>query len=186
MVPYVETYRGDGTTLLNAYLYDFFKHGNVLALEKENGIRRRDIWFVLNDFSLVLATIVTSLENFVKFSLTTGTEMLDVMGSGDMRESELDERVLEAELGNECTISSSIPSVHEKTKHDSTSSKVPSSLQRKKLAGSWDGEMSDGMAEDDIGIPETIGEALKAVKAEKKRFGKGMKLPKEDEDDGGG
>jgi ATP-dependent RNA helicase DDX60 len=184
VVPYVGTYPGDGTTLLNAYLYDFFKHGNVLALEKENGIRRGDIWFVLNDFSLVLATVVTSLENFLKLSLTTGTEMLDVMGSGDMRESEVDERVLETESANECTISSSMLPIHEKTEQGSTSSKAPSALRRKKLADSWDDEVSDDMAENDGGIPETIGEALKAAKAEKKRFGKGMKQTKEVEDDG--
>jgi ATP-dependent RNA helicase DDX60 len=74
--------------------------------------------------------------------------------------------------------------IHEKTEQGSTSSKAPSALRRKKLADSWDDEASDDMAENDGGIPETIGEALKAAKAEKKRFGKGMKQTKEVEDDG--
>ena len=64
VIPYVGTHRDDSTTPLNAYLCDFFKHGNVVALEEENGIRRGDIWFALNDFSIILATIVTSLQNF--------------------------------------------------------------------------------------------------------------------------
>lgn len=39
---------------------DFFKHGDVFTIERANGIRRADIWFLLNDFSMVLATIITS------------------------------------------------------------------------------------------------------------------------------
>lgn len=33
---------------LNAYLYDFFQHGDITALQKANGIKRGDVWFVLN------------------------------------------------------------------------------------------------------------------------------------------
>ncbi|KAE8142623.1 hypothetical protein BDV38DRAFT_278141 [Aspergillus pseudotamarii] len=90
VVPYVELYLQERNILLNAYLLDFFKHGNVHALEKDNRIRKGDIWFVLNDFSLVLATIVTSLENFLKLSPSTDPHLLDIMGSGDVHEEELD------------------------------------------------------------------------------------------------
>ncbi|KAL3440946.1 hypothetical protein BJX65DRAFT_314276 [Aspergillus insuetus] len=66
----------DSPAPLNAYLYDFYKHGNVHALQTGNMIRSGDLWFSLNHFSLVLATIVTSLENFMKLSpgwtLTSG------------------------------------------------------------------------------------------------------------------
>ena len=51
---------------LNAYLYDFYQHGQVHALQEANRIRRSDVWFLWNGFSLVLATIVASLENFFK------------------------------------------------------------------------------------------------------------------------
>ncbi|KAA8894290.1 hypothetical protein FN846DRAFT_923075 [Sphaerosporella brunnea] len=47
---------------LNDYLYSFFKNGDIYKLERDNGIRRSDVWFVLKDFSLVLATIVAGLE----------------------------------------------------------------------------------------------------------------------------
>jgi hypothetical protein len=57
---------------LNSYLVDFFKHGDKTALERENGIRAADMWFRLKDFSLVLASIVASLEEFLR------------PGSGDM------------------------------------------------------------------------------------------------------
>lgn len=53
------------TAPLNAWLLDFWKHGDIATLERANGVRRSEVWFRLNDFSLILATIVTSLENFL-------------------------------------------------------------------------------------------------------------------------
>jgi len=50
----------------NSYLLDFFKHGDKTSLERENGIRAGDVWFRLKDFSLVLASIVASLEEFLR------------------------------------------------------------------------------------------------------------------------
>ena len=64
VIPYLEM--GDElTTPLNAYLYDFYNHGSVKALLEANRIPRGDLWFLLKDFSLVLATIVTAIENFI-------------------------------------------------------------------------------------------------------------------------
>ncbi|KAK0620208.1 hypothetical protein B0T14DRAFT_520811 [Immersiella caudata] len=54
----------DGTTC-NSYLLGFFKHGEVIFITRDNGIKSGDMWFRLKDFSLVLslvlATVVTSL-----------------------------------------------------------------------------------------------------------------------------
>jgi ATP-dependent RNA helicase DDX60 len=50
---------------LNAYLYDFFMHGQVNALEHMNGIRRGDVWYALEWFYLVLITIRGDLENLL-------------------------------------------------------------------------------------------------------------------------
>lgn len=47
------------------------------------------------DFSLVLATIITSLTNFIRPGQNGGMEMIDVQGSGDSYES------AQAELGLE-------------------------------------------------------------------------------------
>jgi hypothetical protein len=50
---------------LNAYLYDFFIHGQVDALVNMNGLRRGDVWFVLQAFNLVLITLRGDLENLL-------------------------------------------------------------------------------------------------------------------------
>ncbi|CAD0024742.1 unnamed protein product [Aureobasidium pullulans] len=76
-IPHVAMLSQDLDQPLNAYLVDFFKHGDVKTLEKANGIRRGDVWFMLNDFSLVLATIITSLLNFMKLKLDTLEEAED-------------------------------------------------------------------------------------------------------------
>jgi len=49
--------------LLNVYLYDFVCHGNPQPLEVANNILGSDAWFLLNDFSLILATIIVALES---------------------------------------------------------------------------------------------------------------------------
>jgi hypothetical protein len=50
---------------LNAYLYDFFVHGQVDALVNMNGIRRGDLWYDLEAFHLILVTIRGDLENLL-------------------------------------------------------------------------------------------------------------------------
>ncbi|KAG6040949.1 hypothetical protein E4U41_006540 [Claviceps citrina] len=66
-VPYIPIYpNNDASMHWNAYIYDFYKHGDMKALVKENGIKAGDVWFHLKDFSLILAAIVTTLENYFK------------------------------------------------------------------------------------------------------------------------
>jgi hypothetical protein len=55
----------DAKLPLNAYLYDFFVHGQVDALVNMNGLRRGDLWFALQAFHLVLMTIRGDLENLL-------------------------------------------------------------------------------------------------------------------------
>lgn len=93
VIPHVDVSPDDMDTPLNAYLLDFFKHGDVFTIERANGIRRSDIWFLLNDFSLVLATITTSLLNFMKLKEGTDMDMLDVMGDLDIHEEDEDNDV---------------------------------------------------------------------------------------------
>ncbi|KAI1774839.1 P-loop containing nucleoside triphosphate hydrolase protein [Hypoxylon cercidicola] len=69
----------------NAYIYDFFKHGDMSALVRDNGIKGGDVWFRLKDFSLILATIVTSLTNFLNPDVVADdAAMIDVQDAGDM------------------------------------------------------------------------------------------------------
>lgn len=51
-IPYLPIHP-ESTVPLNAYLYDFYKHGDLKALEKANGIRKADIWFHLNGMLIV-------------------------------------------------------------------------------------------------------------------------------------
>lgn len=71
---------------INSYLLDFYRHGEVATLIKQNQVRRSDIWFELNEFSLVLATIVNSLAS----SMACGgdDDTFEVAGLGDMDELE--------------------------------------------------------------------------------------------------
>lgn len=65
-----------------------------------NGAQRQEfnlkvsLTLILNlDFSLVLATIVTSLKNFMMLSADDELDMIDVMGSGDAHEESEDDKV---------------------------------------------------------------------------------------------
>ncbi|KAJ7238504.1 hypothetical protein B0H12DRAFT_92205 [Mycena haematopus] len=51
-----------GGHLLNAYLLDFYLHGQPSTLAKANGIRLGDVWYLLQDFSQSLKTIQMSLK----------------------------------------------------------------------------------------------------------------------------
>lgn len=48
VVPHLDVYPDESKTPLNAYLYDFFMHGDQDALEKANGVKKSDVWFLLN------------------------------------------------------------------------------------------------------------------------------------------
>ncbi|PHH83095.1 hypothetical protein CDD82_3630 [Ophiocordyceps australis] len=83
-VPYIPMYPKDTANVpWNAYLYDFFKHGDMQALVRDNGIKKGDVWFLLKDFSLILATIVTSMTNFLKPD-GDGLEMENVQDVDDV------------------------------------------------------------------------------------------------------
>jgi hypothetical protein len=83
VIPHIDV--GAKDSVLNAYLYDFFKHGDVTALVNANKIRRGEVWFKLNDFSLVLATIIASMKNFMGLK-ADDEDFADLRGSGDAAE----------------------------------------------------------------------------------------------------
>jgi len=90
-IPYIPV---DEDIKLNAYLYDFFLHGSVAELEKANGIPRSGVWFLLNDFSMVLATIVTCLRNLITYGPESDMRLADGeelgQGAGDVLEAKRD------------------------------------------------------------------------------------------------
>jgi len=46
---------------INAYALDFFKHGQIVVLMKDNRIHAGEIYALLHDFSLLLKTIAVSV-----------------------------------------------------------------------------------------------------------------------------
>jgi ATP-dependent RNA helicase DDX60 len=142
VIPHVVLHPDESRTPLNAYLLDFFIHGAVRPLVEANGIRGSDVWFVLNDFSLVLATIVTSLANYL--ALGTGDvneEILETMGSGDTAENEGDEKLaVETESVISSTSAQSSMSV--------TASRGAGN-KKSKVAEDWDADEEDEFEEED-------------------------------------
>lgn len=146
VVPYVPV--ASESHPLNAYLFDFFKHGNIKQLEKANRIRRGDIWFLLNDFSMVLATITTTLENFLNpQGNDIDMDMLNVSGRGDARESETDAIFVDeevAEMGAEAIQ----PDLQERAVPVVVGKGgVPRRAGKGKVADSWDDDLIEKVQE---------------------------------------
>ncbi|CAK7203494.1 hypothetical protein SEUCBS139899_006228 [Sporothrix eucalyptigena] len=75
-VPYIGIYPVDTDGMpFNAYIYDFFRHGELKTLVTVNGIKDGDAWYLLQDFSLVLKTIVASIAKFISPSSGAGNEL---------------------------------------------------------------------------------------------------------------
>jgi hypothetical protein len=148
VIPYVGIYPEDTNLPLNAYLYDFFMHGNATAVVNANKIRRGDIWFVLNDFSMVLATIVTSLSSFMKLSSDSDLDFIDVRGGGDDEEEEQEDKLLPsqggpAEVGGPVAAAST-----NKGPVQQTTLPVQVAKKKKKVVDSWDDEEDDEESEE--------------------------------------
>ncbi|RYO90005.1 hypothetical protein DL764_008518 [Monosporascus ibericus] len=91
-IPYIPVAGAElGGVPWNAYIYDFFKHGDLEALIRDNGIKRGDVWFRLKDISLIVATIVTSLSNFLNPDADgDDAGMIDVQDAGDVADESAD------------------------------------------------------------------------------------------------
>ncbi|KAL6716555.1 hypothetical protein ACLMJK_006122 [Lecanora helva] len=145
VIPHLDMYPDESKTPLNAYLYDFYMHGDIEALEKANGVRKADVWFLLNDFSLVLATIVASLANFLKLP-ESDLSLLDVIGEGDeTNNAEDDKFVADSTTEDTESVSASIAtndtgktSVTSATSVNSSKSKQAASKKKEKVADSWE------------------------------------------------
>ncbi|KAJ8133051.1 hypothetical protein O1611_g576 [Lasiodiplodia mahajangana] len=83
-VPYIPIWPHDLSIPLNSYIYNFLKHGDYIALTRDNKIKQGDVWFLLRDFSLVLSTIVASLTNFIQAdSNMDDADLIDVEDVGE-------------------------------------------------------------------------------------------------------
>jgi superfamily II RNA helicase len=140
VVPYVGVYPEDSELPLNAYLYDFFMHGDVKALAVANRIRAGDVWFVLNDFSLVLATIVTSLSNFMNLTSESDLDFTEVRGEGEEAEEREEDKFLPEDSGYETASTASLATA----KSEAAKNNIPLHLKKKKkVAESWDDDADE-------------------------------------------
>ncbi|EIW78173.1 P-loop containing nucleoside triphosphate hydrolase protein [Coniophora puteana RWD-64-598 SS2] len=123
--------RKDGSHALNAYLLDFYKHGQEQALVTANGIRSGDLWYLLQDFDLTLKTIRGVLATLLTKSATGGSEL-------DFDALDFDDGFDPAEVddwADEAPASVAIPPVQ--------SRKVKAS----KVVDSWDDEDEDSQVD---------------------------------------
>ncbi|KAH7173100.1 hypothetical protein DER46DRAFT_644793 [Fusarium sp. MPI-SDFR-AT-0072] len=141
-IPYLLIWLIDTTVELNAYLYDFFKHGSLKVLVRDNLIKRGDVWFYLKDFSLVLKTIVTSLKGVIDSEGGFSMEDLD----GDDNMSDMSEGDHEA-----------ISEVVEVQKQDKASEETAQALAKKKanaeVPDSWEDDSDASASESEGSMP---------------------------------
>ncbi|OAR02466.1 hypothetical protein LLEC1_00945 [Akanthomyces lecanii] len=139
-VPYIPIFPADTAGKpWNAYLYDFFKHGDLDALVRDNKIKRADVWFHLKDFSLILATIATSLENFGRLDASADdSAMIDVQDADDALLERRDDSRSEEQLSSNGTEKGSAaqPAAAKPSK--------PAKVSKKKVElDSWEDDSSD-------------------------------------------
>lgn len=134
VIPHLELHPDESCMPLNAYLLDFFTHGSIKPLEVANGIRRSDIWFDLNDFSLVLATIVTSLAGYLGLGKgDVDEEILETMGFGNLAENDDDE-----EMAETSTFTTSVSAHSTHSTPSASSGMGVGSKKSKRVAEDWD------------------------------------------------
>ncbi len=142
VIPHLDVYPDESKTPLNAYLYDFYMHGDLDALEKANGVRKSDVWFLLNDFSMVLATIATSLANFLKLP-ESDLSMLDIIGEGDETNNAEDDKFAVDSTDTESVATSTATTDTGRTSIMTASSTGSKAAKKKKVANSWDDSDDD-------------------------------------------
>ena len=147
VIPHLGIYPVESKTPLNAYLYDFFMHGDITALEIGNGVRKSDVWFFLNDFSMVLATIVASLANFLKLP-DSDLSLDNIMGQGDEAHNAEDDVFADHSTETDSTAASiSTTNTAASTIASSVSSGKPKA--KKVILESWDDDAEDDTGDDD-------------------------------------
>jgi ATP-dependent RNA helicase DDX60 len=149
VVPHVGIYPEDSDLPLNAYLYDFFMHGNATAVVTANRIRRGDIWFVLNDFSMVLATIVTSLTNFMNLGTESDLDFIDVRGGGDDEEEEQEDKLLPTGPGGDEATGPQSGAQGVRGPAQQQNLPIQLAKKKKKVVESWDEDAESSSSDDE-------------------------------------
>ena len=92
ILPTLETFEsGDQSgRYINAYLWDFYNHGQESPMSQANGIPRGHVWYLLMEFSNVLDAIITGVKEVM---------VKDVRGVDDEFGSVVGESVVDRERG---------------------------------------------------------------------------------------
>ncbi|KAG8825176.1 hypothetical protein FRC19_011970 [Serendipita sp. 401] len=61
-----KTTNWEGERYLNAYLWDFYMHGQDKPLVDANGIQKSQIWYLLYDFSMALDAMLTAIKDLMQ------------------------------------------------------------------------------------------------------------------------
>ena len=152
VIPHLDT--GDElATPLNAYLYDFYQHGQTHTLKVANRIKPGDVWFVLQDFSLVLATLVASLENFFKAGDHLDLDLSTVGAVSDEIELEMDvaEDKLEPSSENGATNGSTVSTSTTESSAMASKPKKKPKARKGKVVDSWDDDSDESSSDDGEG-----------------------------------
>jgi ATP-dependent RNA helicase DDX60 len=64
VLPTIETFEAADQSgrYINAYLWDFYNHGQDKPISEANGIPRGQVWYLFMEFSMVLDAIVTGVK----------------------------------------------------------------------------------------------------------------------------
>ena len=86
---------------VNAYLLDFWIHGQKQTILRANGIREGDFWYLFNDFALTLQTIVGALESLIRNAAMSKAEKESPLEATSGTLDDWDADVVEEELPTE-------------------------------------------------------------------------------------
>lgn len=159
-IPYIPVFPDDTNGVpWNAYLYDFFKHGDMEALVRDNHIKKGDVWFLLKDFSLVLATIVTSLTNFLDLDAAADSDlaMMDVQDAEDAARETSDALEPDDNAGD---MAHGALAVQDEAAKKAEAAAAAPKKKKKKVVDSWDDEDS---SDDEAAAAEAAEAAAKAA-----------------------
>lgn len=141
-IPYLPIWPNDTSVELNAYLYDFFKHGSLKVLVRDNLIKRSDVWFHLKDFSLVLKTIVTSLKG-----------VLDSRGGFYMQDLDDDDNMSDMSEGDDEAISKVVEVQKPAEESDKISQALAKNKVKAEVPDSWNDESEASASESEESMP---------------------------------
>ncbi|QLI74388.1 uncharacterized protein G6M90_00g114060 [Metarhizium brunneum] len=83
IVPHLRIYLEESDPPLNAYLLDFFKHGDIGTIKHVNKIQASEVWSRLKDFATILHTIVACLADLTKSRPPSSKADVDIQSDRD-------------------------------------------------------------------------------------------------------